>query len=113
MTARLGAITDRLCELQFSLEKVDGTLATILNVGNVESMNQPSPKDVLSTLQLLVDVVTPACEELGEIIREVLTQSESPTLPQGEKARVKTKGRGILTCLLDPSGFGFLSPYER
>ncbi|TLY19746.1 MAG: hypothetical protein E6K66_10650 [Nitrospirae bacterium] len=50
------AVNDRLGALLLSLEKVDGALATILDVGSEESMNQPSPKQLLSMLQLLADV---------------------------------------------------------
>jgi len=92
MTASL-AVNDRLGDLLLCLEKVDGTLATILDVGSEESVNQPSPKQLLGMLQLLADVVTPACEELEAIIRETDTHPEPPILPQVQKARVNKKGR--------------------
>ena len=71
------AVNDRLGALLLSLEKVDGALATILDVGSEESMNQPSPKQLLSMLQLLADVESPACEELEAIMRRSTPNSTS------------------------------------
>jgi hypothetical protein len=92
MTTSL-AVIDRLCNIHLDLEKVDGTLNTILTVGNVESDLQPSPKEMLNMLQLLADIVSPACEELETIMREMNAKDAAPPLPQGRKARVKQKGR--------------------
>ena len=64
-----------------------------LNVGNPDSEMEISPKEFLNMLQLLADVVSPACEELETIMDELNTQPASPTLPQGRKARVTKKGR--------------------
>ena len=41
MTLSLGAVSDRLGDHLLSLEKVDGTLATILDVGSEESCTAP------------------------------------------------------------------------
>jgi hypothetical protein len=92
MTASL-AVIDRLSELHEDLEKVRGTLAMTLNVGNPDSEMEISPKEFLNMLQLLADIVSPVCEELEAIMHELDTQPASPTLPQGRKARLKQKGR--------------------
>lgn len=89
----LRSVSDRLFDLHLDLEKVDGTLGTILQVGSAESMGQPSPGEFLNMLQLLADVVSPACEELEAIMQEIDTQAASPTLSQGRKARMKQKAR--------------------
>jgi hypothetical protein len=58
-------------------------------------MNQPSPKQLLSMLQLLADVVSLACEELEAIMQEINTEAASSTLQQGQKPRVNKKGRRV------------------
>jgi len=87
----LGAVSDRLFNLHLDLEKVDGTLGTILQVGSAESVGQPSPGEFLNMLQLLADIVSPVCEELEAIMQEIETQAASPTLRQGRRACVKGK----------------------
>lgn len=91
------AVVDRLGDLQLELEKVNGTLATILSVGNPESMIGPSPREFLNLVQMLEDAISPASEELGAIVQEIEqkrdTPPESPRPPQGLRARVKQKGR--------------------
>lgn len=92
MTTTLAPI-DRLCDLHCRLETVDGALDTILSVSGPDSLDPPSPKELLNMVQLLAYAVTPACEELKAIMPELETKPASPTLPQGRKARVKQKGR--------------------
>jgi hypothetical protein len=92
MTASLAPI-DRLAYLREDLEKVNGTLAMTLSVGNPDSEMEISPKEFLNMLQLLADVVSPACEELEAIMQEMNDKDMAPPLPKGEKARVTKKGR--------------------
>jgi hypothetical protein len=78
------ALIDRLCNIHLDLEQVDGTLATIIDLGNEKASNQPSPKQFLRMLQLLDDIVSPSCEKLEAIIQELDARDSAPTPAQGQ-----------------------------
>jgi hypothetical protein len=82
------ALIDGLSDIHLDLSKVEGTLSTILDLGNEDAPLQPTPKQLLGMLQLLADVVTPACDDLKEII-DGIGEEEIRDARQAEKALVK------------------------
>jgi hypothetical protein len=70
-------LIDQVNEVKMDLEKADGALATLLALGHEDSPLQPSPKELLGLLQLLADVVGPACEDLDAIVKQLAVEDEA------------------------------------
>ena len=74
------ALIDQINYVRMDLEKVDGTLCTMLSLGDEDSLAEPpSHKQVMGLLQLLADVVSPACEELDAIVKQLAEAEKKPS----------------------------------
>jgi hypothetical protein len=87
-------VSDRLSDVHFELKKVEGTFGTLLSVGSEESPLSPSSEDVLAMMQLLSDIVTPACSEIDAIIQSLdagvhALKADDPPLEGRSKKRAR------------------------
>lgn len=91
-------VSDRLSDVHLELKKVEGTLGTLLSVGSEESSLSPSAEDVMGMMQMLADVVTPACSEIDAIIQTLDAHTEAkgddPPLEERSKKRTRSTPRG-------------------